>query len=591
MRSFAKPFVAWAPPPRFFCASEYVGEAPTHEWLQGRSAHLSDRDMTVMKQFTDLFIELDRTTRTSEKLEALRAYFRTAPPRDAIWAVSILTGRRIGRTVSFRQLRDWAAEASGHPAWLVDECYHLVGDLSETLSLILPPDSQHACPPALHVIVEEILKPLGQMTAADQHGVILKTWASLNTEQRLVFHKLLSREFRVGVSGALLVRALAEVAGIDPQIMAHRLAGAWSPTLATMQRLMSPHDPENVASDRDHTLPYPFMLAHPLNAAVSSLGLLQDWLIEWKWDGIRAQLIRRQGQAGLWSRGDELVTGAFPEIIQAAMGLPDGTVIDGEIVAWDDAVSRPMAFAKLQRRINRKNVELSFWPDVPVAFIAFDLLELDGKDLRAEALQTRRDHLARLIESISSQSIVRLSSPIVAETWNEIEHLLSESRERAVEGFLIKRRCSTYQAGRPTGPWWKLKIQPYTVDCVMIAAQSGHGRRAGLLTDYTFGVWDENLAELVPVAKAYSGLTDEEILEVDKWVRRHTLERFGPVHVVEPQMVFELGFEAIQRSDRHKSGIAVRFPRMLRMRKDKKPKDADTLANLRALLAECEARG
>jgi DNA ligase-1 len=540
-----------------------------------------------MKAFTDLFIDLDRTTRTSEKLEALRSYFRTAPPRDAIWAVYIMTGRRIGRTVSFRQLRDWAVEVSNHPAWLIDECYHLVGDLSETLSLIIPGDDDHACPPPLHEIVEQTLKPLGQMTAKEQRETIIATWKKLTREQRLVFHKLLSREFRVGVSATLLMRALAEVAGIDQQVMAHRLAGTWSPDEATWQRLMARHDGQAL-DQRDSTLPYPFMLAHPLSAPLATLGEPPDWLLEWKWDGIRAQLICRGGKTALWSRGDELVSGAFPEIIQAAGALPDGTVLDGEIVAWDETTQRPMAFAKLQRRINRKNVELSFWPDVPVAFIAFDALEIAGKDMRAEVLDTRRAELEKLI---AAQEILRISSSITASNWDEIEHLLAESRERAVEGFLIKRRCSVYQAGRPTGLWWKLKIQPFTVDCVMIAAQSGHGRRAGLLTDYTFGVWDESNAELVPVAKAYSGLTDEEILEVDRWVRRHTTDRYGPVHVVEPVRVFELGFEAIQRSDRHKSGIAVRFPRMLRMRTDKQAKDADTLANLRALLEECEARG
>jgi DNA ligase-1 len=541
-----------------------------------------------MKQFADLFINLDRTTRTSEKLEALRAYFRSAPARDAIWAAYIMTGRRIGRTVSFRQLRDWASEVSGHPAWLVDECYTLVGDLSETLSLIIPGNSDQSCPPSLHVIVEETLKPLGQLTAKEQRDAIIKTWRILSQEQRLVFHKLLSREFRVGVSATLLMRALSEVAGVDQQVMAHRLAGTWAPTEETWKRLMSLQD-DAPSDSRDPTMPYPFMLAHPLAGRVESLGAIEEWLLEWKWDGIRAQLIRRAGQTALWSRGDELVTSAFPEIVQAAAPIPDGTVLDGEIVAWDEANQRPMAFAKLQRRINRKNVELSFWPDVPVAFIAFDLLEFEGRDTRSEPLDVRRAKLQEIVSPLQSE-ILRLSTSIAAPTWDEVDHLLSESRDRAVEGFLIKRRCSTYQAGRPTGPWWKLKVQPFTVDCVMIAAQSGHGRRAGLLTDYTFGVWTDG-GELVPVAKAYSGLTNDEILEVDRWVRRHTVERFGPVHAVEPELVFELGFEAIQRSDRHKSGIAVRFPRMLRMRKDKKPAEADTLQTLRELLAECEARG
>ena len=355
-----------------------------------------------------------------------------------------------------------------------------------------------------------------------------------------------------------------------------------------MRKLLSPQA-EDSGQQREGTLPYPFMLAQPLAEPVATLGEIGQWMLEWKWDGIRAQIVRRGGQTAIWSRGDELVTSAFPDVVHAA-ALPEGTVVDGEIVAFDETAERPMSFAKLQPRINRKKVEMSFWPDVPVVFIAFDLLEVEGRDIRLEALESRRVRLEELIAKFASGSIVRISSAVNCVNWDDAVRLLEESRERGVEGLMIKRRSSPYQAGRPTGLWWKLKVQPYTVDCVLIAAQSGHGRRAGLLTDYTFGVWDEGGKELVPVAKAYSGLTDEEIVEVDRWVRRHTIERYGPVHVVKPVRVFELGFEAIQASGRHKSGIAVRFPRMLRERTDKQAADADTLASLRELLARTEAR-
>jgi DNA ligase-1 len=541
-----------------------------------------------MRRFTELFIRLDRTTRTSEKLAALRDYFRTAPPADAVWAVYLMTGRRIGRTVSFRLLRDWVAEVSGYPQWLVDECYTLVGDLSETLSLLLAGKSDGSLAPPLHELIEATLKPLGSMSIPQQREAIVETWDKLNGPQTLVFHKLLSREFRIGVSRQLVVRALAEAAGVDSQVMAHRLAGNWTPDEATMRTLLSAES-QDAEVKRQGTMPYPFMLAQPLGEPAATLGDIADWMLEWKWDGIRAQIVRREGQTAIWSRGDELVTSAFPDLVQAA-SLPEGTVLDGEIVAFDEAAARPMPFAKLQPRINRKNVEMSFWPDVPVAYIAFDLLEIDGRDIRAESLETRRAQLEELIAKFPPGSIVRLSSLVNCASWEDAEQFLTESRQRAVEGLMIKRRTSPYQAGRPTGLWWKLKIQPYTVDCVLIAAQSGHGRRAGLLTDYTFGVWADGGDELVPVAKAYSGLTDKEIAEVDRWVRRHTIERYGPVHVVQPVRVFELGFEAIQASDRHKSGIAVRFPRMLRERTDKKPKDADTLQSLRQLLAQTEAR-
>jgi len=334
----------------------------------------------------------------------------------------------------------------------------------------------------------------------------------------------------------------------------------------------------------DPNLPFPFMLAHALTDPLDSLGPTSDWLIEWKWDGIRAQLIRRACKTLLWSRGDEMVASAFPEIIHAAHIIPEGTVIDGEILAWEPGDTKPLPFTRLQRRLNRQGVDLSFWPEVPVTFAAFDLLESDGKDLRHLPLVDRRKMLDQLLEWDKAKPDLRFSLPQDWCDWKQAEEAMSHSRELGVEGVMLKRLDSTYKAGRPTGLWWKLKVQPYTVDAVMIAAQSGHGRRAGLLTDYTFAVWDAG--QLVPVAKAYSGLTDKEISEVDRFARTHTLARHGPVHSVEPTRVFEIGFEAIQESTRHKSGVALRFPRILRIRDDKKAEEADQLETLRLLLKE-----
>ncbi len=528
-----------------------------------------------MKRFTALYFELDETTRTSEKIAALGRYFREAPPLDAAWAIFIVSGRKIGKAVSSRLLRQWAAEASGYPDWLVDQCYRVVGDLSETISLLVPTVADTNAP-SLHEIVEERVRPLGSITQDSQREVILGTWSQLNTDERLVFHKLLSGNFRVGVSKQLLIRALAEVADVSSAVMAHRLAGQWMPDETTMDRLLARHDPAAVA---DSGTPYPFMLAHALHDGTSSLGAIADWLIEWKWDGIRAQLIRRAGQITLWSRGDEVVSGAFPEIIQAASALPEGTVLDGEIVAWNDETSKPEPFIRLQRRLNRQTVEMTFWPEVPVTFIAFDALEIDGADVRDRSLVERR---AMLETSFPTTSTLRKSTPLHYETWDEVLHIMEEARSRGVEGIMLKRLASPYQPGRPTGLWWKLKVEPYTMDAVMIAAEPGRGRRAGLLTDYTFGVWDNG--SLVPITKAYSGLTDVEIVEIDRFARRHTTGRHGPVHTIEPLMVFEIGFEAIQLSPRHKSGIALRFPQILRIRKDKKPAEADRLETMQELL-------
>ncbi len=543
-----------------------------------------------MKRFTELFQRLDATTRTTEKRAALVDYFKSAPPRDAAWAVYVLAERKIGKGVSTTQLRQWAAELSGHPQWLVDECMTVAGDLSETLSLLVPNPADGSTAPPLHEIVEERLAVLGKMPHAQQKQTILRTWAELSTDQRLAFHKLLSGNFRVGVSRQMLVRALAEVAAVEPAIIAHRLAGHWVANEESLKALLAPVDADSVAATNPldaPAVPYPFMLAHALHEPpADALGNVDDWSIEWKWDGIRAQVIRKTNTIAIWSRGDELVNGAFPEIVQAASALPAGTVIDGELLAWDDRVSLPLPFARLQRRLNRKGVEMSFWPEVPVTFVAFDVLERDGVDLRSKPLAERLVILDDLLKNVANTGVWRRSDLIKPANWDELAKRIEESRDRGVEGVMIKRIDSVYQPGRVTGLWWKLKVDPYTVDAVLIAAEPGHGRRAGLLTDYTFGVWNGDT--LVPVAKAYSGLTDKEIAEVDKFARRHTLTKHGPVHVIEPLRVFELGFEAIAASTRHKSGVALRFPRMLRMRDDKTPTEADRLTTLQELLAKCE---
>jgi DNA ligase-1 len=535
-----------------------------------------------MRAFTDLYMALDQTTRTSEKLAALVGYFRAADARDAAWGAYLLSGRKIGKSISSKRLRDWAAQAAGYPLWLVEESYEIVGDLSETISLLIPP-ADVIDPPPLHVLIEQTLLPLGSLDAPTQQQRIADAWRHLSTEQRLVFHKLLGGNFRVGVSKNLLIRALAEVAGVEAAVIAHRLAGKLQTDAAAYHRLVAP-----AGALKDDALPYPFMLAHPIDTDLPDLGEIAGWQLEWKFDGIRAQIVRRGGQTMVWSRGDEMISGAFPELSQFGACLPDGTVLDGEIIACDG--DRPLPFAELQQRLNRKSVEPSFWPAVPVRFIAFDLLESEGQDLRSLPLMQRREHLEKLLAACDAGDVLGRAEPIGVESWDAAHALLSDARDRCVEGIMLKRRDSAYEAGRVRGSWWKLKVQPYTIDAVLIAAEPGRGKRAGLLTDYTFGVWDSASGSLVPVAKACSGLTDKEIVAVDRFARNHTTGRFGPVRSVEASLVFEIGFEAIARSTRHKSGIALRFPRMLRWRSDKKPAEADTLASLQELLARVEVR-
>jgi DNA ligase-1 len=536
-----------------------------------------------MIRFAELYSELDATTRTAEKVDALKKYFTTAPPHDAAWAAFLLLGRKFGRTVSSKLIREWAAEATGFEPWLLAECNHVAGDFSETLSLLLPPPT-HPDPPTLHEVIEDQLQQLAGASMSHQKRMILALWDRLESRERYVLHKLLGGEFRVGVSRLLVIRALAEIAGVERAVMTHRLTGNFEPSAETFSGIIS-SDPST--DTIDPLLPFPFMLANALARSTADLGNPADWLLEWKWDGIRAQLIRRDGRASLWSRGEEMIAGTFPDLMQDAALLPTGTVLDGEILAWNDDTKNPLPFAALQKRLNRKNVELTFWPDVPLVFMIFDLLGFEGRDLRNEPLFTRREMLDRL--PIGRASMLRISAGIAVSDWAEVPILIDQSRGKRVEGLMLKRLDSLYLAGRPVGPWWKLKVQPFTIDAVLVAAQPGRGRRAGLLTDYTFAVADPS-GKLVTICKAYSGLTDEELMEVDRYVRRVSRERFGPVYSIPPERVYEIGFEAIQSSDRHKSGIALRFPRILRQRTDKTPLQADTVESVRKMLHDYEAR-
>ncbi len=537
-----------------------------------------------MKQFAELYAALDATTSTKAKTEALVDYFSRAMPADAAWALYFLAGGKPRQTVPSALLRATAREAAGIPEWLFDESYDVVGDLAETVSLVLPPPGATVEVP-LHVWMQERLLALRGRTPEATAAALRGYWDELDTHGRFLLTKLIGGSFRVGVARNLVLRALAQVSGLDAKLLAQRLMGytdkQHTPSAAAYTRLI---DSEHQAQSAGQ--PYPFFLAHPLQAPVESLGERSDWQVEWKWDGIRAQFIRRGGEAWLWSRGEDLLNGRFPEL-DAMLGLlPDDTVLDGEIVVWRDG--RVQAFAALQQRIGRKNLTRKILGELPVVFLAYDLLEVDGSDCRHWPQQRRRSRLESLVEPLPG-SPLRLSPLVEADSWSALSALRGESRSRGVEGFMLKHRDGAYGTGRTkdVGVWWKWKVDPYTVDAVLVYAQGGHGRRANLYTDYTFAVWDGDAADplnprrLVPFAKAYSGLTDEEMRLVDQRIRQTTTEKFGPVRSVTPTLVVELGFEGIQASSRHKSGLAVRFPRMLRLRWDKPVEEADELAVLR----------
>lgn len=530
-----------------------------------------------MRAFAELYAALDATTATRGKLDVLRDYFARATDADAAWALYFLAGSKPRQGVPTRLLREVARDMAGIPEWLFDECHDAVGDLAETIALLLPAEGE-GDDASLATWVEARLLPLRGAEEALVRAQLREAWTLLDTTGRLVWNKLITGAFRIGVSRQLVTRAIAEAAGLDPRLVAERLMGQWEPSAAQYRALLAP-----AATSPQRGQPYPFFLAHPLQADPATLGDVADWHAEWKWDGIRGQLVCRDGDTWLWSRGEELVSERFPEIAALGGRLPPGTVLDGEVLAWRDGA--PLPFAVLQQRIGRKTLGPKQLTDAPVAFLVYDLLEFAGDDLRARPLHERRAQLETLVADAAADALV-LSPTVHGDDWSTLAAQREQARTRGVEGLMLKRRDSPYGAGRvklgPGGEWWKWKLDPLTVDAVLVYAQRGHGRRASLYTDYTFAVWRDG--ELVPFAKAYSGLTDAEIRDVDAFVRANTLEKFGPVRSVRPQIVMELGFEDIRRSSRHKSGIAVRFPRMLRIRHDKAVADADTLAHLHALL-------
>ncbi len=530
-----------------------------------------------MQRFTELYLELDGSNRTTAKLAALERYFAAAPAIDAAWATYFLMGQRLKRVVKTGDLRAWAAAACGFPLWMVEECYQHVGDLAETLALLMhyrgQSGAEFAAPP-LHELIETRILALRGLAAEAQRELMLATWSELSGDACFVLNKLITGGLRVGVSQSLVNRALAEQAGVTPADMAHRLMGAWQPTAENFRRLLEPD-----AAQDDASRPYPFCLAYPLeDKDPAALGPVADWQIEWKWDGIRAQLIQRGGDVLLWSRGEELVMEQFPEVVEAAQRWPGEVVLDGELLAWSG--DGPAGFADLQRRLGRKNPGPKLRREVPVIFMAYDLLERAGVDYRAQGTRQRREALEAYAGQVRDGSL-RLSPLVAADSWQQASEWRATARQHRVEGLMLKHQDADYAAGRKKGGWWKWKVDPYTVDAVLVYAQQGHGRRAGLYTDYTFSIWRGG--ELVPFAKAYSGLTDREIREVDRWIRQHTLESHGPVRVVEPQLVFEIAFEGISPSKRHKSGIAVRFPRIHRWRRDKAARAADSLDTVLAL--------
>jgi DNA ligase 1 len=555
-----------------------------------------------MRLFSELVFRLGTSTKTNDKLEALEAFFAEAGDADKVWVIALFSGRKPKRTVNASQLQEWCRDITGLPAWLFEESYHTVGDLAETIALLLPETDARGGTGeySLAYYLQQLVR-IGSEAEEMKKDFVLRCWRQMNKEERFVFNKLITGGFRIGISQKTIVNALARSAGVGAAVIAHRISGGWDPAVTSFSTLLS-------EEGGDLSKPYPFYLAYALEGDLETLGEPGEWQAEWKWDGIRGELIRRGGELFVWSRGEELMTEKFPEYQGLKGSLPDGVVLDGEIIglggregaganagglaardgagaAFDGAGAGlnfvPLPFAALQTRIGRKNVTKKNLSEVPVGFIAYDLLEYGGEDWRSRPLKERRARLEEIVAA-ADHPLLQLSPVIAFERWEELAVIRQSSRDVGSEGVMLKRRTSLYQVGRKRGDWWKWKIDPLVIDAVMVYAQKGHGRRSNLYTDYTFAVRSGD--QLVTFTKAYSGLTDKELVEVDAFVRKNSLEKFGPVRTVRPELVFEIAFEGIAASARHKSGVALRFPRINRWRKDKTAAEIDTLDDLKKML-------
>ena len=526
-----------------------------------------------MKLFSNLISAIEITNKTNAKIEALVNYFKVAPDKDKLWLIALFTGKRPSRPVKTTLMREWCMEITKLPEWLFLESYSTVGDLGETMALLLPTPS-HKLDLSLHEWMTE-LKALKPKSDEDKKAFVLEAWSGLDQQERLIFNKLIGGSFRIGVSKKTLVNALAKLTNIDANQLMHSIIGNWDIESITFEELI-----HGKHINYDNSKPYPFCLAYALEKELPELGLPQDWIVEQKWDGIRGQIVKRNNEIYIWSRGEELVTKQFPELVEAMQNFTDDFVIDGEILAMKD--NDVLLFNDLQKRLNRKNVTKKLLQEVPIGFYAYDMLEVNGDDIRENPFEDRRNKLEAVFNSVALPNHIKLSFLVDFKSWEALHGIRNNSRSINSEGLMLKQKKSPYHTGRKKGDWWKWKVDPLTIDAVMIYAQKGSGRRSSKYTDYTFAVKKDDA--LVTVAKAYSGLTDKEITEISQWVNKNAIERFGPVRTVKPELVFEIAFEGIALSNRHKSGVALRFPRISRWRRDKPVDEIDTIETVKQLI-------
>ena len=558
------------------------------------------------RSFGNLINNLEQCNSTKKKINLISVFIKDIDPRDGSWILLLLMSTRQKRVITGRRLKDILQASFRMPSWLIDDCFAQVGDSAETISLLWPQlkseltDANIECSEVynklfnepkeskpLHWWMETLLPAIKDATETTQNRLILKLWSDIADQDHYLTNKLITGGFRNGVSKGLVVKSIAQAYELDESTVLERLMKPIEINNIWFQELTHPVSINR--TDRG-AIPYPFYLASPVEIEKIKETPPADWRLEYKWDGIRGQLIKRDTGAYLWSRGEELVNHVFPEIIEMAENLPDGTVLDGEILCWQKDVRKPMAFASLQRRLGRKTVNKKLLKECPTVFLAYDILEHKSIDIRAYNLRDRLKLLESVQLNYNHPCLVIDNEKEFAE-WEELIQLRDRARLEGAEGLMIKKISSHYLSGRKRGYWWKYKHDPMTLDAVLIYAQAGTGKRANLFTDYTFALWDDSNKnskdrKLVTFAKAYSGLNNSELMELDKWIRTHTIERYGPTRVVEQKQIFEIAFEGVMESKRHKCGLAVRFPRIHRWRIDKPVMEADCIEQAQALLKQ-----
>ena len=534
-----------------------------------------------LNKFSKLFEDLDSNNSSNKKVNSLTKYFKLNNNLNNILTIYLLIGKKNKRFISGKSLREYYANIYKIPKWLIDECYSKVGDSAEVISLLLQDkllEKNIKDDISLNELINEILPKLKKLDENKKKLYIKSLWEKISKDNQLIFNKILSGTFRIGVSKGLVVKAISNMTGVDESIILHRLMGELEPIEETYMFLIN----QKLEQKELDYKPYPFQLANTFDERIKETISVDKYQFESKWDGIRSQIIKRSNNISIWTRGEELVNKTFPELIKIISHFKNDFVLDGEILIWDENKNRPKNFSLLQKRLGRKSPSLKIQKDLPVVFMAYDILEINGKDIRSKILSERRNILEKSFSNLISEdkSIIgkiKITKLHQISNWIDLEEVKNSARKSNTEGLVIKDKQSEYVPGRKKGNWWKYKIDPMQLDGVLIYARPGSGKRADLYTDYSFGIWEDN--KLVKFANAYSGLNNEEIRELDKWIRRNTLEKFGPVRSVKPELVFEISFDNIQISKRHKSGIALRFPRITKWRRDKNIMEADNLEN------------